>query len=69
MSDQFQVGDIVQLRSGGPEMTVDHIGKVGGTKKARCIWFAKTYQDRKEGLFALPTLKKVNRKSRPLQAS
>jgi hypothetical protein len=29
MSDQFQVGDVVQ----GPEMTIDHIGKFEGTKK------------------------------------
>jgi uncharacterized protein YodC (DUF2158 family) len=67
MSDQFQVGDVVRLKSGGPEMTIDHIGKFGGTKKASCIWFDKKFLDRKVGLFALPTLKRLNR--RPVRSS
>lgn len=39
MSDQkhkFKAGDIVQLRSGGPTMTVDSEGK----SDVRCFWFA-----------------------------
>jgi uncharacterized protein YodC (DUF2158 family) len=41
MSDQkhkFRAGNIVQLRSGGPAMTVDSEGK----SEVRCFWFAST---------------------------
>lgn len=40
MSDQkhkFRVGDIAQLRSGGPRMTVDSEGK----SDVSCVWFAE----------------------------
>ena len=33
---QFRIGDIVQLRSGGPDMTVSHILPSGN---AFCVWF------------------------------
>ncbi|HRE72598.1 MULTISPECIES: DUF2158 domain-containing protein [unclassified Candidatus Accumulibacter] len=39
----FQVGDIVQLKSGGPEMTVQKINDIGddvSTVRFRCQWFA-----------------------------
>ena len=37
---QFHPGDIVQLNSGGPSMTVEEINRFGGTTlRARCIWF------------------------------
>lgn len=36
---RFKVGDVVQLRSGGPLMTIDAL-KVDSDKKAvRCTWF------------------------------
>lgn len=38
MSDnatQFQVGDVVRLKSGGPDMTVKRLMGVG----ADCVWF------------------------------
>jgi len=40
----FQVGDVVQLNSGGPEMTVSHVGEKkfphGGTVPVvSCTWF------------------------------
>lgn len=34
---RFQLGDIVKLKSGGPEMTVDY---VFGDGDYRCQWFA-----------------------------
>ncbi len=37
-TQEFQTGDIVQLRSGGPKMTVEHMGAAGGT--VRCQWFS-----------------------------
>lgn len=39
---EFKAGDVVQLKSGGPAMTVDYVGTFGlhsKTVKARCVWF------------------------------
>lgn len=49
-------GDQVQLKSGGPVMTIESIGSYNGVQKALCIWFdgAKKSSD----VFALPTLEK-----------
>lgn len=58
MEHEFKVGDVVQLKSGGPKMTIDTIGKfgMGSTRdEAKCVWFEGT--KRMEALFELPTLK------------
>jgi uncharacterized protein YodC (DUF2158 family) len=34
--NDFKIGDIVQLKSGGPKMTVEKVGATGIT----CQWFA-----------------------------
>lgn len=39
MSD-IKAGDVVQLKSGGPEMTVSDIAPVDGGDIARVFWFA-----------------------------
>jgi uncharacterized protein YodC (DUF2158 family) len=39
MADKFKVGDIVQLKSGGPEMTVNQ-GPVSYRDAYHCQWFA-----------------------------
>jgi uncharacterized protein YodC (DUF2158 family) len=42
MADEFKPGDVVELKSGGPRMTVIRIGPVtmGGTKhEVWCEWF------------------------------
>lgn len=57
MDEQLKVGDVVQLKSGGPRMTIDHIGKfgLGSTHdQARCVWFEGT--KRMEHVFELPSL-------------
>lgn len=36
---RFEVGDVVQLRSGGPEMTVQEVMEIGG--HVRCQWFVQ----------------------------
>ena len=41
MADQFKVGDIVQLKSGGPRMTVE---SVEATNSLFCVWFDETEQ-------------------------
>jgi uncharacterized protein YodC (DUF2158 family) len=36
---KFAIGDIVKLRSGGPEMTVKYVPMLDGTEY-HCQWFA-----------------------------
>ncbi len=42
MSNKYNVGDIVKLRSGGPDMTVQDVPIAGNQYKDhyRCQWFA-----------------------------
>lgn len=57
MDQEFKIGDVVQLKSGGPKMTIDAIDKfgMGAThNQARCVWFDGT--KRVEGLFELQAL-------------
>ena len=47
MSDpKFKVGDVVELKSGGPRMTVERVEEEGTT---HCIWFVSN--ERKSGSF------------------
>lgn len=39
MADELKRGDVVQLRSGGPNMTILSIGDLYGSKVAYCSWF------------------------------
>lgn len=60
MEHEFKVGETVQLKSGGPVMTIDEIGQyeatgAGAKEKAKCFWFSGAVL--KEGLFGLGTLK------------
>ncbi len=61
MPDEINVGDIVQLKSGGPDMTVNEIGHPGlsrtGPLSAWCSWFDGK-GDEKKGTFPLTSLKK-----------
>jgi uncharacterized protein YodC (DUF2158 family) len=36
---QFEGGDVVRLRSGGPKMTIQEVIETGGN--IRCQWFGK----------------------------
>jgi uncharacterized protein YodC (DUF2158 family) len=56
VNDQLKPGDVVQLKSGGPKMTIDSIGYGTGGDKAKCIWFDNN--DRKDALFKLDSLVK-----------
>ena len=40
---QFEAGDIVQLKSGGPLMTVEQVGQASMTLEDTvwCVWFEK----------------------------
>lgn len=50
MADSFNVGDVVQLKSGGPLMTVTEVEDT----TVWCVWFDKTEQ--KGGSFIAATL-------------
>ena len=47
---KFKVGDVVQLKSGGPSMTVQEITE----EEALCVWFNRAEQMRDS--FAAPAL-------------
>jgi uncharacterized protein YodC (DUF2158 family) len=50
----FQIGDVVQLKSGGPYMTIENFSDGGN---AFCVWFDGT--ERKTGSFNPRTLMKA----------
>jgi uncharacterized protein YodC (DUF2158 family) len=58
MPDEIKIGDVVKLKSGGPDMTVNEIGKSGmtgeGPLAAWCSWFDKG--EEKKGTFPLTSL-------------
>lgn len=52
----FNPGDVVQLKSGGPPMTVDQIDDFQGEIGVKCIWFEA--KARKESVFPPHTLRR-----------
>ena len=57
MVEDLKVGDVVQLKSGGPKMTIEQIGDFNRTHiEAKCVWFNET--KRESGLFELSSLGK-----------
>jgi uncharacterized protein YodC (DUF2158 family) len=48
MAEGFNVGDVVQLKSGGPKMTVIEVGRSPITSEAtiHCTWFAGARSER-----------------------
>ncbi len=62
--DRFEVGDIVKLKSGGPEMTVNEAiadFQDVETGKYRCQWFAGKKLD--NGVFPYESLIAANEES------
>jgi uncharacterized protein YodC (DUF2158 family) len=60
MSD-VKKGDVVELKSGGPKMTVTDIGDyspMGPEEGAKCVWFEKNAQ--KEHVFDVAVLNVKN---------
>jgi uncharacterized protein YodC (DUF2158 family) len=59
MAESLKVGDVVQLKSGGPKMTIEHIGRYGTSSdaKAKCTWFEDAKKH--EGLFSPEALSRV----------
>jgi uncharacterized protein YodC (DUF2158 family) len=59
MDQALKAGDVVHVKSGGSNMTIEDIGKygMGATKdRAKCVWFdgKKKYEE----IFELATLEK-----------
>ena len=54
MSEQFEAGDVVQLKSGGERMTIEAIDEDGYVS---CVWFEGKQPQR--GAFAAATLQKA----------
>lgn len=46
---EFKPGDLVQVKSGGPIMTVEQVGKTAMLEEDAvwCVWFEKVGTDRK----------------------
>jgi uncharacterized protein YodC (DUF2158 family) len=58
MADDLKAGDVVQLKSGGPKMTIEEIDTYDGDhNKASCVWFEKN--KREESIFELTSLVKA----------
>ena len=48
MSDsEFKTGDVVELKSGGPSMTVHSIETAKGSRRVRCVWFDDDHKHQK----------------------
>jgi uncharacterized protein YodC (DUF2158 family) len=65
MAGDFQDGDTVRLKSGGPLMTIESLGvehQGGTTQGAWCVWFEKIKgkQQKQMAWFAFTTLNKEN---------
>ena len=54
---RFLEGDVVQLRSGGPKMTVDGLHDQAGQLQAKCSWFNGAI--RMSDLFELHSLRNL----------
>lgn len=57
MGSDFEVGDLVQLKSGGPVMTVQSSDTVGATGQICCQWFGGKKLE--EGWFPPKSLKRA----------
>lgn len=53
MSDEFEIGDVVKLKSGGEKMTIEEID---GEGYVSCVWFEGTQPQRSS--FTAATLQK-----------
>lgn len=42
MQEQFKLGDLVQLKSGSPIMTINKLADSYQTKDIGCVWFDNT---------------------------
>lgn len=59
----FEVGEVVQLKSGGPKMTICEVNSVDGRDGCAwfvdCVWFGEKAAELKKGSFPLKTLERA----------
>jgi len=55
MSENFQVGDVVRLKSGGPAMTITYVG----ADEAACEWFDEKKNMPQQRDFHMAALNKI----------
>lgn len=56
----FSIGDVVQLKSGGPLMTVESTGPdTSGRERVLCVWFDSKESQQKNS-FAVESLEKID---------
>jgi uncharacterized protein YodC (DUF2158 family) len=48
MIHEFEAGDVVQLKSGGPKMTVELLTNEDGNVIVHCSWFEKSTLHQKD---------------------
>ena len=59
VSDQeFKNGDVVMLKSGGPDMTISSTNTEYGVLRADCVWF-DTEQKLAHASFSVSSLKRI----------
>ncbi|MBV15957.1 MAG: DUF2158 domain-containing protein [Thalassospira sp.] len=56
--DELKPGDVVELKSGGPDMTVSWVENQDGVLEARCDWFDKS-QKQESAVFPTSSLRKI----------
>lgn len=56
MAKKIDAGDVVRLKSGGPDMTVALIGQDGQDSIATCVWFNTDEDTQFRGDFEVVTL-------------
>jgi uncharacterized protein YodC (DUF2158 family) len=56
--DKLKPGDVVELQSGGPEMTIDSRLQAAVSYTFKCYWFENSKL--LEGSFSEPSLKKID---------
>jgi uncharacterized protein YodC (DUF2158 family) len=56
----FQIGDVVKLKSGGPKMTVTGTGKdMSGKPTVGCTWFVQHDTKKETGAFPVEAVEAV----------
>jgi len=61
---ELKIGDVVQLKSGGPAMTIEWLGKgmMDDVQKASCTWFEGKKHSKAD--FSVSSLKKYEPRKR-----
>jgi uncharacterized protein YodC (DUF2158 family) len=57
--NEIAVGQLVELKSGGPTMTVAEVGDLNGKRTAWCDWFDEKHKPVRHA-FPITSLKSVN---------